>query len=332
MRKNVALTDKGNSSISIVIPVKNGVHTLEDCLRSILNQTIKATELLVIDSGSTDGSLDIIRKFPEVRLKQIPPEHFDHGLTRNLGVSEATGELVVFTVQDSRAANNKWLETLTGHFDDPDVVSATGMQAVPHDIDKNPIEWHRPVSTPTPVKHKVANGDSFDDLTASERVRACVIDNVTAAYRRAYLLEHPFISTMYGEDLEFSIRALKNGRALVRDPRALTWHYHEYNYEMMLRRTVTVCLLRHELFDVIPEKPSYEFWKLAYHLISFVDLRIYAKFYWFRYNIRQRRAIRDGVQLVLDAISSGPEAMKALREEFCSAPPIPENSRVPETA
>ncbi len=86
---------KTKTLISIVIPVKDGISTIKQCLDAIFAQTlIDQTEVIIIDSGSTDGTLDIINLYP-VRLYQIPPGTFNHGATRNYGVSLTKGEFVV---------------------------------------------------------------------------------------------------------------------------------------------------------------------------------------------------------------------------------------------
>jgi rhamnosyltransferase len=87
--------------ISVIIPVKNGVATLERCLQSIADQTIaNNTEIIILNSMSTDNSMDIARKF-NARIIDIPEGTFDHGLTRNIGVQQASGEFVYLTVQDA---------------------------------------------------------------------------------------------------------------------------------------------------------------------------------------------------------------------------------------
>ena len=61
--------------ISIIIPVKNGEKTINACLKGIFEQTlIKQTEVIIIDSGSTDNTLDIIKNY-SVKLYQISPIH-----------------------------------------------------------------------------------------------------------------------------------------------------------------------------------------------------------------------------------------------------------------
>jgi len=54
---------------SIVIPNWNGEDVISSCLESVLEQSVKPKEIIVVDNGSTDGSIEIIKKqFPEVKL------------------------------------------------------------------------------------------------------------------------------------------------------------------------------------------------------------------------------------------------------------------------
>ena len=132
-------------SVSVIIPVKNEAVKIRACIDGILSQTVPVAEIIVIDSGSTDETVAILRSYKEVTLIEIPGTEFNHGATRNLGVSKATGEFVLLTVGDARPYNNFWIEELLNGFVDEEVAGVCGQQVVPHETDKNPVEWFRPV-------------------------------------------------------------------------------------------------------------------------------------------------------------------------------------------
>ena len=76
--------------VSIVIPTKNGGHLFEKVLDAVFKQkTEYEYEVICVDSGSKDGTLDVIRKYP-CRLFQIEPSEFGHGKTRNYGLPKET--------------------------------------------------------------------------------------------------------------------------------------------------------------------------------------------------------------------------------------------------
>jgi rhamnosyltransferase len=157
---------KDEVKISVVIPVKNGASWLDACIQGIMSQTLfYKTEIIAIDSGSTDDSLAVLNKYP-VRIYQIAPAEFNHGLTRNYGVELSRGEYVVMTVQDARPADDQWLEKLLKGFSVAEnVAGVCGSQIVPHDRDKNPVDWFRPVSTPTINIYRYNTPEDFWALT-----------------------------------------------------------------------------------------------------------------------------------------------------------------------
>ena len=71
-------------NISVVIPVKNEAGKIRECIEGILSQSIPVMEIIVVDSGSTDGTIEILQDYDIVKLVQIPSDQFNHGETRNL--------------------------------------------------------------------------------------------------------------------------------------------------------------------------------------------------------------------------------------------------------
>jgi rhamnosyltransferase len=95
---------------SVVIPTKNAGPIFESVLQQVLAQeTNWPFEVLVVDSGSSDGTLELIRKHPSVRLIQIPPADFGHGKTRNFAIENSSGEFIAMITQDAVPENHSWL-------------------------------------------------------------------------------------------------------------------------------------------------------------------------------------------------------------------------------
>ena len=82
---------------SIVIPVYNVEKYIKRCLDSVFNQTEKDYEVIVIDDGCTDDSIDIVRKY-DVEIITIKHASVSHA--RNLGVEKAKGEYLIFLDSD----------------------------------------------------------------------------------------------------------------------------------------------------------------------------------------------------------------------------------------
>ena len=83
-----------NSIISVIIPVYNVEKYLSRCIESVLNQTYRNLEIIIVDDGSTDDSLNICRRY-EKKDKRIKVIHQDNGglsSARNKGLMNSTGE------------------------------------------------------------------------------------------------------------------------------------------------------------------------------------------------------------------------------------------------
>ena len=100
-------------AVSVIVPTRNGGERLGLALREILRQQIDvAFEVLCVDSASDEENLARMRRFP-VRIESIPPESFNHGLTRDLGARLARGRVLVFLNQDAVPVDYLWLHRMT---------------------------------------------------------------------------------------------------------------------------------------------------------------------------------------------------------------------------
>ncbi len=88
--------------ISVVVPVYNSQEYLEECLDSILNQSFDAFEIVLVNDGSTDQSLDIAQRYADKdsRIKLITQSNGGLAAARNQGVFNAVGEFVTFVDSD----------------------------------------------------------------------------------------------------------------------------------------------------------------------------------------------------------------------------------------
>jgi rhamnosyltransferase len=93
-------------------------------------RTARPFEVLAVDSGSTDGTLEILRQF-NVRVHPIPPQEFNFGRTRELGYELACGQYLATLSQDCVPASGDWLERLMVPFDDPTVAAVAGPPVLP---------------------------------------------------------------------------------------------------------------------------------------------------------------------------------------------------------
>ncbi len=198
--------------VTVVIPTLNGERYLAEVLDAISAQEFPGeVETLVIDSGSTDATVEVVRSRPAVRLHQIPNSEFGHGRTRNLGARLASGRIIVFLTQDATPAASDWLALLVAPLAEPGVEAVFGRQiprAHAFPLQKYDIEGvfalQGPLDRPTFV---AADGRSGDELES-----VSFYSDVNSAAHRAFLLDViPLQDLPYSEDLAFARDVLEAG-------------------------------------------------------------------------------------------------------------------------
>lgn len=112
--------------ISIIIPVYNSENYLRQCLDSVINQSLKDIEILCINDGSTDKSLNILQEYKEKdnRVQIFDIKNHGAAYARNLGIKNAIGEFIGFCDSDDYV-DNKYFETLYSHSKNYDIVRGT---------------------------------------------------------------------------------------------------------------------------------------------------------------------------------------------------------------
>ncbi len=311
-------------SISIVIPVRNEAKGIKSCLDSWLNQSVAVNEIVVIDSGSTDGTLEIVRGYSKARLVEIPPSEFNHGTTRNRAMQHVSGDFTLMTVGDCRAVDDTVLARMQDHFADTNVAGVCGLQIVPHELDKNPIEWFRPQSEPQVKSFSFASPQQFDSQEPERKREAASWDDVVAMYRTSVLRDQiPFREITYGEDPFWAVDALKAGHALVYDPSARVYHYHLENPDVTYKRAITMLCLRKWLFGVRPEIQKMSVrsrLSMIRTLLRTQRLSMSKRLHWYRFNQANQKALRQAIVHFLEAEQGGEDAIRELHDRCAGKP------------
>lgn len=91
-----------NEKISIIVPVYNAEHTLENCIESLVKQTYKNIEIILVNDGSTDKSLNICKEYAEQdnRIKVLDKTNGGVSSARNKGLDIAAGKYIMFCDSD----------------------------------------------------------------------------------------------------------------------------------------------------------------------------------------------------------------------------------------
>lgn len=162
--------------VSVVVPVRNGADTIQDCVASLLAQQypFQRREIIVVDNASTDATRSIIAALPVI---SAPEPKVGRSHARNRGVAEARGEIVAFVDSDCVAAVD-WLRELTAAFEREPVSAVAGeilaqppVTAVQRFTAQREAQWQRRVTTTLPHPFRFA-------ITANLAIRREVFDHI----------------------------------------------------------------------------------------------------------------------------------------------------------
>jgi rhamnosyltransferase len=222
---------------TVAVLAFNGEEFLDDLLVALFNQKTKYTyEVLVIDSGSVDKTLDIVAKYPKVRLHQISNKEFSHGRTRNLAVELADSDFVLFLTQDAVPSYPGWLDGMLEPFGISDKVGCVFGKQIP-----------RADCFATLKKEVVDVFKSFGDdgsislqrkssVTAELGITNNFFSDVNSAVRKSISKKVPFQNVSYAEDQVLGIDMLDAGYYKAYAPLGSVYHSHNYPLNKYFKR------------------------------------------------------------------------------------------------
>lgn len=192
---------------TVLIRSKDEAPNIGRVLEILSRQTVAdRAEVLVVDSGSTDGTVDIARA-AGARLVEMRPEDFTYGRSLNLGCDHARGEIVVALSAHAYPHDEHWLGRTLAAFDDERVACAVGYETGP-----DGGELHEPV---------------LQDEAHALRYPRFGYSNASGAFRAELWRQRRFREDMpMTEDKEWSLYWLRRGWLCVVDPRLSVDHTH----------------------------------------------------------------------------------------------------------
>ncbi len=232
-----------NPKVSVVVPVYNGCRTISETVRHVLGQSLPPHEVIVVDDGSTDGTLAVLRGFGEKIIVLTQPNG-GPASARNYGIRVATSEFVAMTDSDCLPAPD-WLSNILKGFDSPRVA---GVGGTVKGVDKNLISVYVDIiHLLDPVQS--AEGEVRDLVTAN------------ACFRRDALLEAGLFDERFRkpgcEDTELSWKLRNLGYQLKTVADAVVLHYHKQTLRIFWK---TICNYGEGTYLLGEIRPEYK-WK-----------------------------------------------------------------------
>lgn len=240
---------------SVFIPTKNPGHALKALIRSLRKQTVLPGEIIIVDSGSTDGSIEKVSKTYKsnepcpVFIHKIKSKEFGHGRTRNKALSLAKYELIVFLTQDVVIEENTFIESITAPLmqDTRGALAATFARQIAkhehHPLEKFFSSFYFP---PTTIVHaRIPKKDLVMADIFFSNAASCIRKNVLALF--------PFDEKLIMcEDQKFALDALTHGYIIRYTPEARVFHSHNYSTKNTFKRYFDSAYA----FEHIVSKPS----------------------------------------------------------------------------
>ncbi len=230
---------------SVIIPTLNAGKILRDVLEATTSQIAPwSYEILVIDSGSTDETLDIVAQHPTVKLHKIDTKDFNHGDTRNLGAELTSGEFIAFLTHDAKPANSNWLYNLVSSLEQhPEAAGAYGKHLPYPDASaytKRDLNDHFNLMAQHPLCiSKGTNQKRFDRGDTQWRQFLHFYSDNNSCMRRSVWEKIPYRRIKYGEDQVWADDIIKAGYSKIYAVRAVVYHSHDYNPDQNFERSFT---------------------------------------------------------------------------------------------
>jgi rhamnosyltransferase len=230
------VTDPG--TLTVAVPVLNGGRLLDELLDAVGCQRVDAAvEVLVCDSGSSDGSRATALRHGAT-LIEIGADDFSHGATRNLMMQRATGDVVAFLTQDAVPTDEHWLARLLDGFALADDVALVHGPYRPRP-DASPSvarELEQFFASMAPDGAPVVDRSTADGVWRDVSARATFFTDANGAVARRAWEQVPFPDVPYAEDRLLALRMLEAGFAKAYVPDAVVLHSHAYDPWDLFRR------------------------------------------------------------------------------------------------
>lgn len=254
---------RGNAPrASIIIRSFNEEKHLGALLDSIERQDFKDYEIILIDSGSTDETLQIANQF-QLQIHHIAKKNFTFGRSLNMGIQHSAGEILVIASAHVIPKSNKWLSALLAPFDDPKIALTYGKQrggeGSRFSEDQHWRHWF-------PDQSKMDQKQAFSN-------------NANAAIRRSLWEEKAFDEELTGlEDIAWAAWAKEQGYKIAYVAEAEVAHLHDESSAQIINRHRREAIA---LKQILPES-SFSIWNFASLFVQ-------------KSNSDLRKAIKDGV-------------------------------------
>jgi len=214
------MTDLLVPKCTVVIRCFNEGRHIGQLLHGVTQQTFRGVDIVIVDSGSTDGTLAVAKRYP-TRIISISPGDFSFGHSLNVGCQAATGEFIIIASGHVYPVYKDWLEKLIKPFKDPEIALVYGKQ--------------RGTETTTFSEHQVFAKWFAEESNLHQGHPFC--NNANAAIRREVWEKLPYNEELTGlEDIDWAQRAMQMGFKIAYVADAEVAHVHNETAQQTYNR------------------------------------------------------------------------------------------------
>jgi rhamnosyltransferase len=228
---------------SVIIPALNEEKNIKRCLSAVFSQrTDFEFEALLVDSGSTDRTVEAAREFEknnQLRILEIARKDFNHGRTRQFASEQAGGDFLVYLVADAEPADKDWLSRLVGACKKDERIAGAYSRQIARPGAGIIERLRLSKRTAGKAEARVAELASPDDYWMLEplaRILLCDFDDVSSVRRRSVLARIPIPACAWAEDLVWSRECLMAGLKIAYEPGSAVYHSHELSSRYLFKR------------------------------------------------------------------------------------------------
>ena len=228
--------------VSIVIRTKNEERYIAQTLDMLIAQKEKDFEIIIVDSGSTDGTLDIVKKY-DVKLIEIKPEEFTYGYALNIGAEAASGKYLLNLSAHAIPIGADFLNRFLENFNEPQLAGVYARQ-IPLP-EANPLVAREYLSCYTDERKIQKDNHKTKSLVSEANI---FFSNVCAMIRKDIWSRFRFDETLpYCEDWEWVRRIQQAGYYVVYEPKVMVYHSHNEPLRQIYRRAQKEAMARKRL-------------------------------------------------------------------------------------
>ncbi|CDT39212.1 hypothetical protein VCR4J2_500109 [Vibrio coralliirubri] len=220
---------------SVIIPTWNAGEVFHKVIRALQAQKAPwAYEVIVVDSGSSDGTVEFLKGNSDIKLYEIPNSEFQHGRTRNFAISKTQGELVAVLTQDALPVDEYWLYNMVTslehypeaagvfgkHYAWPDADSYTKRDLINHfeGFEKHPY-----------CVSKFTDEAKWNSGDLGWRQFLHFYSDNNSMMRKKVWEELPYPEVKFGEDQAWALAIIEAGYQKVYSKQGAVYHSHDFD-------------------------------------------------------------------------------------------------------